>query len=109
MVTEALQPRVARNIPHCGRSQEICSAARQRAVRRAHAPATERAERSAAALVRSGLICYIERRRFGARPRGPRSFAVVAELVDALACGGSGATRGGSSPLDRTTTRDFSL
>src|SRR5262249_57455540 len=33
----------------------------------------------ASALVRSGVICYIERRRFGARPRGPRSFAVVAE------------------------------
>ena len=51
---------------------------------RVRASALDPDERRAAALVRSGLICYIERRRFGARPRGPRSFAVVAELVDAL-------------------------
>ena len=40
-----------------------------------------------AALVPPGLICYIERRRFGARSIGPALIpaAVVAELVDALA------------------------
>src|SRR5207245_1828359 len=83
---EALQPCGARNIPHCGRSQETCSAAGPKSrVVRASVRDRAGAEQSAAALVRFGLICYIQRRRFGARPRGPRSFAVVAELVDALA------------------------
>src|SRR5262249_17345237 len=98
---EALQP--------CGRKQHPASRQKSRNLRRGGGwtvwarVRTRAGGASAAALVRSGLICYIERRRFGARPRGPRSFAVVAGLGDPLALGASGATRGGSSPLDRTT------
>src|SRR5260370_38900616 len=79
---EALQP--------CGRKQHPALRQKSRNLRsgaltgtgqaRARASALDPDERNVSALVRSGLICYIERRRFGARPRGPRSSAVVAAL-----------------------------
>src|SRR5262249_1684259 len=83
---EALQPCGRKQHPALRhKSRNLHSAAPTGAGQYARASALDPEARSAAALVRCGLICYIERRRFGARPRGPRSFAVVAELVDALA------------------------